>query len=125
MFVIPAARQNFNDILKTHVFFADGSLRSGDGSSSRKEDQPVDHPGSLWRQYLVIFLVNLVTLLQGASLPTSTVTVPQIVANLTSDVDGSNENFPAEFDLNEAQGTEVGKANRMESAYNFRILSVN
>ena len=73
--------------------------------SSDEDDEKLT--GSLWRQYLVIFLVNLVTLLQGASLPTSTVTVTQI-RDGTAAAEGDNT-FPREFQLTVDQATEVGK----------------
>ena len=65
---------------------------------------PGDFCTAARRQYVVIAIVNLATFLQGASLPTSSISVPRLL-NAT----GLNDTtWPVDFSLTESEGDWIG-----------------
>ena len=58
------------------------------------------------RQYVVIAIVNLATFLQGASLPTSSISVPRLINNTAWLNDTT---WPVDFSLTESEGDWIGQ----------------
>jgi hypothetical protein len=60
------------------------------------------------RQYVVIAAVNLVTFLQGASLPTTSVSLPRM-ANETEEITNETTTWPADFVITDSDGQYISK----------------
>ena len=90
------------------------SKESFERSQKKKEkdlekSDPDSGPGDFWtaarRQYVVIVIVNLAAFLQGASLPTSSISVPRLLESK-----GANDTtWPVDFSVTKSEGDWICK----------------